>query len=63
MKKIVKTKSNYKNCNGVELEIIEFLGTIIACKVPDGGFDKNKQPIGKFITADFNIKEIEQIKK
>lgn len=62
MKAIIKTKSNYKNCNGVELEIIEFLGTIVACKVPECGFDKNKQPIGHFITSDFNIKEIEQIK-
>lgn len=63
MNAIIKTKSNYKNCNGKSLEIVEFLGNIIACKVPEFGFNKNGEPEGKWITSDFNIKEIVSINK
>lgn len=64
MKAIVKTKSNYKNCNGKELTVVEFLGTIVACEVPENGFDNDGNPQGKMITADFSVKnELIQITK
>ena len=62
MKAIVKTKSNYKNANFQSLEIIEFLGTIICCLVPENGFTEDGKPSGKFIKCDFSIKEILSIR-
>lgn len=59
---IVNTKSNFKNCNGIELKVDKFLGTIVSCKVPMYGFDENSQPIGDFMTADFNLNEVKTIK-
>lgn len=47
MKAIVKTKSNIYNENGKELEVVELLGSIIACKVKNG--------LGQMVTADFNV--------
>jgi hypothetical protein len=58
MKAIVRTKSNYKNANGKELKVLELLNTIIALEVPEFGFDKNGEPVGKMITADFSMKEV-----
>lgn len=56
MKAIVKTKSNYKNCNGKELEVHELLGKIICCYVPSEGFDENGNPKSdKYTFADFNV--------
>lgn len=57
----VNTKSNYKNCNGQQLEVVHFLGTIISAKVPEFGFDANGQAQGKMITSDFNLKEVVKI--
>ena len=51
----VKTKSNYRNLNGQWLEVREFLGNLVACII----IDEN----GQKITADFNLKEIEEIKQ
>lgn len=55
MKAIVKTKSNYKNCNGKELFVVDILNTIIACNVPEYGFDEHGNPQGKMVVADFNV--------
>ena len=57
----INTTSNYKNCNNQQLNIVEFLGTIIACKVPEYGFNENGEALGKLRTADFNIKEVTEI--
>lgn len=57
----VNTKSNYKNCNGKQLEVVQFLGDIISAKVPEFGFNGNGHPLGKMITADFNLKEVVKI--
>lgn len=54
LKAKVNTKSNYKNLNGQWLEVKEFLGNLVACIIVDEN--------GQRITADFNIKEIEEIK-
>ena len=57
MKAIVKTKSNYKNCNGKELEVFELLGKFICCYVPENGFDQKGNSQGKMIMADFNVEK------
>jgi hypothetical protein len=54
LKAKVNTKSNYKNLNGQWLEVKEFLGNLVACIIVDEN--------GQRITADFNIREIEEIK-
>ena len=55
LKAKVNTKSNYRNLNGQWLEVREFLGNLVACII----IDEN----GQKITADFNLKEIEEIKQ
>lgn len=50
-KVIVKTKSNYRSLNGIELPIVEIVGTRVSCKVFD-------DEIGKFITSDFGLSEV-----
>lgn len=63
MKVLVKTKGNYKNCNGKWLDVIEFLGDTVGCKVPEFGFSESGVAQGKFITSDFSIKnEVQEIK-
>jgi hypothetical protein len=57
----VKTESNFKNCNDKQLEVLNFLGSIIVAKVPFFGFDANGNPQGEMISADFSIKEIIKI--
>ena len=57
MKAFIKTKSNYKNCNGRELEVVEIQGKMICCLVPENGFDKEGNEIGGMINADFNIEK------
>ena len=57
----VNTKSNFKNCNGKQLEVVSFCGTIVSAKVPRFGFDENGNPQGEMITADFSINEITKI--
>ena len=61
MEAIVKTKSNYKNANGKTLKVIQLLGTFIALEVPEFGFDKEGNPVGKMITADFSMTEVTSI--
>ena len=51
----VQTKSNFKGLNGEWLLVHEFLGKLVAVKVPDNETDK-------IITVDFNLKEIIEIK-
>lgn len=58
MKAVLKTKSNFKNVNGRELEVVELLGKTISCKVPEHGFWSDVPTArmnGKMITADFNV--------
>lgn len=62
MKAIVKTKSNYKNANNKALTIVEFLGDIIACEVPEYGFSESGEPQGKMITGDFKLSEVVSIR-
>lgn len=57
----VNTKNNYNNCNGRPLEVVNFLGAIVAAKVPQFGFDEKGEPQGKFITADFRLNEVVKI--
>ena len=64
MKAIMNTKSNYKNCNGIKLDVWECRGTRISCYVPYDGYDKKGNPIGgnkKMIIADFSIKEVAEL--
>ena len=58
----VKTTTNYNNCNGQLLEVVEFLGTIVAAKIPQYGFNDKGEPQGDFITADFSLNEVQEIK-
>lgn len=62
MKAIVKTKSNYKNANNKALTIVEFLGSIVSCEVPEYGFNENGEAQGKMITGDFKLSEVISIK-
>ena len=64
MKAIVKTQSNFKNVNDKELEVVELLGGVISCKVPQMYFDpESGEPVGDMITADFNVgKEVIYLK-
>jgi len=65
MKAILKTQSNFRNVNFKELDVVELLGDIISCKVPQMYFDpENGEPVGDMITADFNVeKELISLKK
>lgn len=60
MKVIVKTKSNFKNCNHKELEVVEITGTRISVLIPRYGYGiLQGEPIGEIDTVcDFNINEI-----
>lgn len=58
----VQTKGNYKNANGVKLEVIQFLGVIVSAKVPEYGYNEQGEPQGDYITADFDLKEITSIR-
>ena len=58
----VQTKGNYKNANGVKLEVVQFLGVIVSAKVPEYGYNEQGEPQGDYITADFNLKEITTIR-
>lgn len=57
----VHTKNNYKNANGIKLEVVHFLGSIISAKVPEYGYNQQGEPQGDFITSDFSLKEITSI--
>lgn len=62
MKAVMNTKSNYKNCNGVQLEVVECKGTRISCYVPYDGFDKEGKPNStKLVIADFSLKEVVEL--
>ena len=55
MKKLtakINTKSNYKNLNGTIQNVSEIKGNRVSCKVWD-------ETVGKFITSDFTLKEVE----
>ncbi len=58
----VNTLSNYKNVNDKELKVKEFLNSVVACHVPEHGFDENGNGIGDLITIDFSLKEIKSIR-
>jgi len=58
----VQTKGNYKNANGVKLEVVQFLGVIVSAKVPEYGYNEQGEPQGSYITADFDLKEITSIR-
>jgi hypothetical protein len=62
MEAIVKTKSNYKNCNGKILTVKSCNGDFICCLVPMYGFSETGEAIGNMISADFSIKEIISLK-
>lgn len=64
MQAIMNTKSNYKNCNGIRLEVVEVKGKRISCYVPYNGFNKQGKPNIKNdrnCIADFSIKELEEL--
>jgi hypothetical protein len=58
MKVIVKTKGNYKNANNIPLKVVEFHSTRVSVEVPLYGFNLLKEPVGQFVTTDFNLKEV-----
>lgn len=59
MKVIFKTKSNFKNCNHKELEVVEITGTRISVLIPRYGYNLKGQEVGLVDTVcDFNINEI-----
>ena len=58
----VNTLSNYKNVNDKELKVKEFLNSVVACHVPQHGFDENGIGIGDLITIDFSLKEVKSIR-
>lgn len=61
MKVIVETGSNYKNCNGKQLEVVEINGCRVTCKIPRYGFDpKSGVALGSGveINTDFTLKEV-----
>lgn len=64
MKAVMNTKSNYKNCNGIKLEVVECKGTRISCYVPYDGFDKSGSfnvNRDRMIIADFSVKEVVEL--
>ena len=64
MKAVMNTKSNYKNCNGVQLEVVECKGNRISCYVPYYGFHKSgcfNVNRDRMIIADFSIKEVVEL--
>lgn len=70
MKAVMNTKSNYKNCNGIKLEVVECKGTRISCYVPYGGYNSKGLPNvdgskpkehNRMIIADFSIKEVAEL--
>ena len=58
MKAIVKTSTNFKNCNGKRLPIKKCHGKFITCIIPQYGYDSDGNPQGDMITADFALNEI-----
>ena len=48
---VVKTKSNYRNLNGVALRVKEIIGDIVAVKVWS-------DELQKYLTVDFKLKEV-----
>lgn len=50
MKAIFKTKSNYRNTNGKELNIVEVSGTRMTAKIPDEEYG--------FLLVDFSVSEL-----
>lgn len=58
MKATFKTKSNYKNCNGIKLSVVEANLDSISCEVPMYGFDLKGEAHGSMVTASFHIKEL-----
>ena len=64
MKAIMNTKSNYKNCNGVLLDVVECKGTRISCYVPYNGFNSKGVQItmhDRMVIADFSLKEVQEL--
>lgn len=60
MKVILKTKSNFKNCNYKPLDVIEISGTRITVLIPRHGFNLKDEAVGEFTTnADFHVNEIQ----
>jgi hypothetical protein len=51
----IKTKSNYRNLNGQQLEIVKFEGEFIAAKFTDES--------GVEVTTSFNISEITALRE
>lgn len=61
MKAIVKTKSNYNNCNGKLLKVIRADKGFFDLEIPRFGFDSNGNPQGEMITGTFELKEVVSI--
>jgi hypothetical protein len=58
MKAIIKTESNYNNCNHKILDVVSINDKFITLLIPKNGFDIDDNPIGdETIEADFNISE------
>lgn len=55
MRVIVETKSNYRNLNGKELDVIEIIGTRCTCVIDDEFW-----PNSRAIKVDFHINEIKK---
>lgn len=59
MKAYLKTKSNFKNSNGIALDIVEISVKRVTCLVPFHGFDRQGTPLGIVVKADFHLNEVE----
>lgn len=60
LKVIVETKSNFKNANGKELEVVEIKNRRVTCKVPFYGFttDPLNGNYERWCDADFTLDEV-----
>ena len=64
MKVIANTKSNFKNANGIPLEVVEIIGRRVSAKVPFYGFNEKCQSNGgNYVTADFSLDEVVEFVK
>lgn len=63
VKVVVETKSNFKGCNGVELDVVEMSGDRVTVDVPRYGFNLKGEPCGTFgHQADFTLSEVKSIR-
>lgn len=58
---LVQTKSNFHNTNNRWLEVVEFVGTLVVCKIPLNDINCYDKDSDVVINADFSLSEIKRI--